>query len=76
VTADPALIRDRLEHRSGHYMPASLLDSQLALLEPLSADEPGVAVSGAGAPDAVLEELLAALSRERGIRIPHREASP
>src|SRR3954452_5399929 len=63
VTADPALIRDRLEHRSGHYMPASLLDSQLALLEPLSADEPGVASSGAGAPDAVVEDLLAALSK-------------
>src|SRR3954468_9428051 len=41
VRADPELIRDRIEHRTGHYMPASLLDSQLAILEPLADDEPG-----------------------------------
>src|SRR4051812_25991793 len=35
VRADPELIRDRVEHRSGHYMPPSLLGSQLSLLEPL-----------------------------------------
>ena len=29
----PAVLRDRLRHRQGHYMPASLLDSQLATLE-------------------------------------------
>jgi gluconokinase len=65
-----------MEHRSGHFMPVSLLDSQLALLEPLGPDEPGVGISGAGSPDAVLADVLAALSRERGIRIPEREASP
>jgi gluconokinase len=70
VTADAELIRDRLEHRTGHYMPASLLDSQLATLEPLQDDEPGAAVSGAGAPQAVVDELLAALSRERGVPVP------
>ena len=66
----PWLRRQRMEHRTGHYMPASLLESQLAILEPLQEDEPGAAVSGAGAPDAVVEELLAALSRERGTRLP------
>jgi gluconokinase len=76
VIADAALIRERLEYRSGHYMPSSLLDSQLALLEPLDDDEPGASISGAGQPDAVVDELLAALSRERGIRIPDRETSP
>ena len=70
VTADAALIRERMQHRSGHYMPVSLLDSQLALLEPLEDDEPGASVSGAGAPEIVVEELLAMLSAERGIRIP------
>ena len=34
-----ALLRQRLAARSGHYMPASLLDSQLATLEPPGADE-------------------------------------
>ena len=32
---------DRLAQRTGHYMPPSLLDSQLATLEPLAEDEPG-----------------------------------
>jgi beta-N-acetylhexosaminidase len=34
----------RLEGRSGHFMPAALLDSQLATLEPLGTDEPGLVV--------------------------------
>lgn len=70
VTADAALIRERMEHRSGHYMPVSLLESQLALLEPLQDDEPGESVSGAGAPEAVVDELLATLRTERGVHIP------
>lgn len=35
-------IRQRLSHRRGHYMPASLLDSQVATLEGLQPDEPGI----------------------------------
>ncbi|MEI8264484.1 MAG: gluconokinase [Betaproteobacteria bacterium] len=33
------LLAQRLAQRKGHYMPASLLDSQLQTLEPPSADE-------------------------------------
>lgn len=36
------VIRARLSTREGHYMPASLLDSQVATLEPLQPDERGV----------------------------------
>ena len=36
---EPALIAERLAARRGHYMPASLLRSQLDTLEPPSADE-------------------------------------
>ncbi|MEV2239181.1 gluconokinase [Micromonospora sp. NPDC049891] len=36
------VIRERLTLRSGHYMPASLLDSQTATLEPLCPDEQGL----------------------------------
>src|SRR3954453_9892820 len=61
VTATPELIRERMEHRTGHYMPASLLDSHLATLEPLGDDEPGARVSGAGSPPSVGDEMLAAL---------------
>ena len=32
----------RLAARKGHFMPASLLDSQLATLEPPTPDEPGI----------------------------------
>ena len=38
-------LRDRLARRTGHFMPASLLASQLATLEPLADDEPGVRVA-------------------------------
>jgi gluconokinase len=33
LTAPPDVIRERLERRSGHFMPASLLDSQLRDLD-------------------------------------------
>lgn len=39
------LLESRVEHRHGHFMPPSLLDSQLDTLEPLSEDEPGMTVS-------------------------------
>ncbi|HLM05959.1 MAG TPA: gluconokinase [Blastococcus sp.] len=68
VTVDPDVLRDRLEKRTGHYMPSSLLESQIATLEQLQDDEPGAAVSGAGSPDDVVEQLLAALDSERGLR--------
>jgi gluconokinase len=39
LTGDVSLIRQRMERRSGHFMPAGLLDSQLATLEPAGVDE-------------------------------------
>jgi gluconokinase len=41
LTGSPELVRRRLDARPGHFMPASLLDSQLAALEP-ALDEPDV----------------------------------
>ena len=67
VTADAEQIRDRVQRRTGHYMSPSLLDSQLATLEPLQDDEPGASVSGAGQPDEVVDALLATLRAERGL---------
>jgi gluconokinase len=75
VTADAQLLRERVSHRAGHYMPASLLDSQLATLEPLQDDEPGARISGAGAPDEVVESLLTTLSAERGLHLGSGKAS-
>ncbi|MDT7573451.1 MAG: gluconokinase [Actinomycetota bacterium] len=61
VTASAETIRHRLENRRGHYMPPSLLDSQLATLEPLHADEPGLTLPGDGAPAEVVDALVARL---------------
>lgn len=66
VTVDADLLRERVEKRTGHYMPSSLLESQLATLQPLEDDESGTGVSGAGTPAAVVDELLARLDAERG----------
>jgi gluconokinase len=54
------LIRERISVRSGHYMPASLLDSQIATLEPPIADEFGVVLDISLSPD---ELVSAAVSR-------------
>jgi gluconokinase len=75
VTADRELLRGRVENRPGHYMPSSLLDSQLATLQPLEDDEPGASISGAGAPEDVVAKLLTALGAERGVHPERREAS-
>ncbi|WP_428847151.1 gluconokinase [Nocardia arthritidis] len=51
----------RLNSRVGHFMPASLLDSQLAALEPLTADEIGASIDADRPPGDVVVEALAAL---------------
>jgi gluconokinase len=61
ITAPAGVIEDRMEHRPGHYMPSSLLPSQLATLEPLEPDEPGVTVSNEGTAAQVLDRSLATL---------------
>jgi gluconokinase len=61
LTVDPDVVANRMEHRAGHFMPASLLDSQLATLEPLQPDERGIVVSAAGAPEAEVDSIIARL---------------
>jgi len=39
LRGERSLLEERLAQRRGHYMPASLLESQLQTLEPPSADE-------------------------------------
>lgn len=53
-----AALVERVKRRKGHYMPLELLDSQLATLEPLAADEPGLTLDGAPAPDTIVERAL------------------
>jgi carbohydrate kinase (thermoresistant glucokinase family) len=53
------LLRQRMRARTGHYMPPSLLDSQLATLEPPAPDEHAVTLDIAPPRDAVLQAALA-----------------
>ena len=62
LDGDSTLLEERLRARAGHYMPASLLASQLATLERPGTDEPDVARVAAGSPlDAVVADALASL---------------
>ena len=53
------IIAARLADRQGHYMPASLLDSQLATLEEPAPDEHAWVVDIDGSPDDIIDHLLA-----------------
>lgn len=59
------ILMSRLGPRTHEYMPASLLDSQIATLEPLADDEPGVVVDIAPPPLEVTANALAAIQALR-----------
>ena len=52
------LIASRMAARAGHYMPPSLLTSQLASLEPLQADEAGIVLDIAKDPTELVRDIL------------------
>jgi gluconokinase len=58
-----AALEERLAARSGHYMPASLLESQLETLEQLTPDEPGFEIDADRPPDLLAEEIARRLGR-------------
>lgn len=57
--AETTLLRARLEARSGHYMPASLLDSQLAILEAPGPDEQAWSFDVGDSPEQIVLEIVA-----------------
>lgn len=61
LTAGEDLLTERMSRRAGHYMPLSLLRSQLDTIEPLQGDERGVVVEAVGDSHQVLARSLAAL---------------
>ncbi len=65
LVADEGTLRDRMGARTGHYMPVSLLQSQLATLEHLSEDEIGVRVDASQPLDMVIAEALSAVRSKR-----------
>ncbi len=62
LDGDRALLMKRLSARQGHYMPPTLLDSQLAILEPPQPDEPFVTLSVDATADAITDELHVIIS--------------
>lgn len=58
---DEALLTERQQRRKGHFMPSSLMASQLATLEPLQADERGTTVDVTPPVDDIVQELARAL---------------
>lgn len=62
MTAPREVLAQRLAARSGHYMPASLLPSQLATLEPPQADEAAIVVDATHTLPVLVDTVLAQLS--------------
>ncbi len=58
----PTLIADRMGARTDHFMPPTLLSSQLATLEPLQQDEAGMRVDVTGSPGAVADAISGRLT--------------
>ncbi|MCZ2847230.1 gluconokinase [Modestobacter sp. VKM Ac-2978] len=64
------VLTERLAARKGHYMPPTLLRSQLDTLQPLGDDEPGAVVPGEGSVEETVGQMLAELCDERQIPLP------
>jgi carbohydrate kinase (thermoresistant glucokinase family) len=61
LDGDRALLAARMAARPGHFMPVSLLDSQLATLEPLRPEEDGLRLDVARPPAELAEAIVAAV---------------
>ena len=59
------VIARRQASRPGHFMPASLLTSQFATLEPLEPDEGGTVVDVGRGVDDIVEQYVEQLAKER-----------
>ena len=59
LVGEPELLRERMASRSEHFMPPSLLRSQLETLEPLAASEPGAAFDIVDDPQFVAHRIQA-----------------
>ena len=65
------LIKERMEKRQGHYMPANLLDSQIEILEEPNNCElySAVKVSVDQTIEEITNEILLALKAKYGVRV-------
>ena len=58
LAGSPQLLAERLANRRGHFMPLSLLESQLAILEEPSPDEHAWVCDIRKPPDAIVADLV------------------
>jgi len=63
LTGPREVIAQRMQQRPDHFMPVSLLDSQLSALEPLEPDERGIVLEVCRPPVELVDTALDALSR-------------
>ena len=61
LQVSPEDLAARVAARRAHFMPSSLLASQIALMEPLEADEEGVTVPTGPDPESTAAAVLTAL---------------
>ncbi|MCX5259647.1 gluconokinase [Streptomyces canus] len=66
LALDRATAWDRVSRRTGHFMPAGLVESQFATLEPLQPDEPGLTLDATAGLPALLSRVRAAVTRCHG----------
>ena len=64
LTIDPAILATRMKARHQHFMPVSLLESQLRTLEPLGEDEDGTEIAETG----TAQQTVVAIERWLGLR--------
>lgn len=62
LSPPPTVLRERLDARVEHFMPSSLLTSQLEALEPLGADEAGITVTTTQTADEIVGTILERVS--------------
>ncbi|NNJ73712.1 MAG: gluconokinase, partial [Anderseniella sp.] len=62
LTGSRSLLQARMNERRGHFMPAGLLDSQLATLQVPEADETAIELDVAELPDVIVERAFTFLN--------------
>ncbi len=62
LTGSRQLLSERIGARSGHFMPSTLLDSQLGTLEAPAADEFALTLAISGSPRQIVAAILAQLA--------------
>ncbi len=67
LLSEAQILRARLQGRAGHFMPVSLLDSQLATLEVPDADENALVLRNDAAPEAIVGQVVDYLAAARAL---------